>query len=161
VYMRRRYFSPQLGRFLTPDLMAIHQPEKFLRAPQGLHLYAFVANDPVNKTDPTGMSFLSFVGAVVGVALGVGVALAIVAGVAAMGSLAGALVGVVMALAVTGVSYAIAQNANPASNSGDFIRGLMIGFNAGLNGVLATAIFGGAIGITLGVVNFLATFDDV
>jgi RHS repeat-associated protein len=161
VYMRRRYYSPQLGRFLTPDLMAIYQPEKFLHAPQGLHLYAFVANDPLNKTDPTGMSFLSFLGAVVGVVLGVGVALAIVAGVAAMGSLAGAAVGIGLALAVTGVSYAIAQNANPGGDSGDFIRGLLVGFNAGMNGVLATAIFGGAVGVTLGVINFLATFEGV
>lgn len=33
VYMRRRYYAPSLGRFLTPDLMAIYQPEKFRHRP--------------------------------------------------------------------------------------------------------------------------------
>jgi RHS repeat-associated protein len=47
-YMHRRYYAPRLGRFLTPDLMAICQPEKFLHTPQGLHLYAFVRQDRSN-----------------------------------------------------------------------------------------------------------------
>ena len=66
VYMRRRYYSPALGRFLTPDLMAIYKPEELIHSPQHLHLYNYVANDPLNRTDPTGMSFWSVVGMVVG-----------------------------------------------------------------------------------------------
>src|SRR5262249_60562437 len=99
--MRRRYYSPRLGRFLTPDLMAIYQPEKFLHAPQGLHLYAFVANDPLNKTDPTGMSFWSFLGSVVGVIVGIVVAVAIVAAVVATGGIAGGFLGLGPALAAS------------------------------------------------------------
>jgi MFS family permease len=145
--------------------MAIYQPEKFLHAPQGLHLYAFVANDPLNKTDPTGMSFWSFLGSVVGVIVGIVVAVAIVAAVVATGGIAGVLLGIGLALAaslaVTGVSYLIASNVDPNSAFGQFMRGFMIGFNAGMNGVLAGAIFGPAVGVALGVINFLATFDGI
>jgi RHS repeat-associated protein len=165
VYMRRRYYSPQLGRFLTPDLMAIYQPQKFLHAPQALHLYAFVANDPLNKTDPTGLSFWSFVGAVVGAVVGVVAALAIVAAVVATGGTLGILLGIGLVVAASltavGVSYVIASNVDPNSAFGQFMRGFMIGFNAGMNGVLAGAIFGPVVGVALGVINFLATFDGI
>ena len=165
IYMQRRYYSPLLGRFLTPDLMATFQPENFLHMPQGLQLYTFVANDPLNKSDATGLSFWSFVGAVVGVAVGIIVGVAIVAAVVATGGLAGIALGIGLALGAslvaTGISYLIASNVDPASGFGQFMRGFMIGFNAGMNGVIATALFGPVIGITLGVINFLATFEGV
>ncbi len=165
VYMRRRYYAPSLGRFLTPDLMAIYQPEKFLHAPAALHLYAFVANDPMNRTDPTGLSFWSVLGAVVGVIVGIVVGVLIVAAVVATGGALGVLLGIGLALGasllVTGISYAVAANVDPNSAFGQFMRGFMIGFNAGMNGVLAGAIFGPVVGVALGVINFLAAFDDV
>lgn len=165
VYMRRRYYSPQLGRFLTPDMMAIYQPEKFLHAPQALHLYAFVANDPLDKTDPTGMSWWSFFGSVVGVIIGIIVAVAIIAAVVATGGALGVVLGIGLALAagllVTGVSYIIASNVDPNSAFGQFMRGFMIGFNAGMNGVLAGAIFGPVVGVALGVIVFLSTFEGI
>ncbi|MBI5115119.1 hypothetical protein HZA56_01455 [Candidatus Poribacteria bacterium] len=165
VYMRRRYYSPRLGRFLTPDLMAIYQPEKFLHFPQSLHLYAFVGNNPLNRTDPTGMSFWSFLGSVVGIIVGVVAAVAIIAAVVATGGTAGILLGIGLALgaslAVTGVSYLIASAVDPNSAFGQFVRGFMIGFNAGMNGVLAGAIFGPVVGVSIGVINFLATFDGI
>ena len=161
VYMRRRYYSPQLGRLLTPDLMAIYQPEAFLHTPQGLHLYAFVANDPLNKTDPTGLSFWSVFGAVVGVVVGIVAAVAIVATGGALGVLLAVGLALGASLLVTGVSYIIASNVDPNSAFGQFMRGFMIGFNAGMNGVLASAIFGPTVGIALGVINFLAAFDGI
>ena len=165
VYMRRRYYAPQIGRFLTPDLMATYQPEKFIHAPQGLHLYAFVANDPLNKQDSTGLSFWSFLGSVVGVVVGIIAAVAIVAAVVATGGIAGVLLGIGLALGaslvVTGVSYLVASNVDPNSGFGQFMRGFMIGFNAGMNGVLAAALFGPVVGVALGVINFLATFDGI
>ncbi len=169
VYMHRRYYAPQLGRFLTPDLMAIYQPEKFLHAPQGLHLYTFVANNPLNKTDPTGMSFWSIVGAVAGVIVGVAVGLAIVAAVVATGGVGGIFLGIGLALlaglAFTGVSYLAANNSNPNSDRYQFFRSFMIGFNAGMNGVLASTIVGGyvgfGVGVVLGLINLLAVHDGI
>ncbi len=132
VYMLRRYYSPQLGRFLTPDLMAIYQPERFLHLPQGLHLYAFVANNPLNNTDPTGLSFWSFIGSIVGVAAGIALSFA----------------GTFFAFGVVLVSYVVASNVDSNSGFGQFMRGFMIGFNSGLNG-------------PIGAIGFLATFDGI
>ena len=45
-YYRARYYSPDLGRFLNPD------PSGY---GDGMNLYAYVGNDPVNYTDPSGL----------------------------------------------------------------------------------------------------------
>lgn len=45
-YFRARHYSPVLGRFLQADPIG-HQG--------GMHLYAYVANDPLNATDREGL----------------------------------------------------------------------------------------------------------
>jgi RHS repeat-associated protein len=163
VSMYRCYYAPAIGRFLTPDLMALHQLDKFLHHPAGLHLYAYVANDPLNQTDPDGLSFWSIVGAVVGIAAGVVAGLLIIAATGGLGLLA---IGLVLAvsLAVTGVSYVIASNVDPNSGFGQFMRGFMIGFNAGLNFAVGRALLGGGalgatVGAAIGVINAMAAID--
>src|SRR5262249_34962772 len=39
-YMRRRYYAPEIGRFLTPDPLSLYQPQKFASNPKTLHPYA-------------------------------------------------------------------------------------------------------------------------
>jgi RHS repeat-associated protein len=49
-YLKSRYYSPTLGRFLTKDGIGYIRTSD----PRTLNLYAYVGNDPVNKTDPNG-----------------------------------------------------------------------------------------------------------
>lgn len=49
--MHARYCSPLLGRFLSVDRAGAS-----LRAPQTLNRYAYVANNPLNYVDPTGLA---------------------------------------------------------------------------------------------------------
>jgi hypothetical protein len=50
-----RYYSPALGRFLTPDPHIRYAPHLGLRKAISIHLTAFVMNNPVNITDPKGL----------------------------------------------------------------------------------------------------------
>ena len=49
VNMRGRIYDPRLGRFLTPDPYVTEPLD-----PQGLNRYAYVQNNPLTFTDPTG-----------------------------------------------------------------------------------------------------------
>jgi RHS repeat-associated protein len=49
VYLRARYYSPPVGRFLTPDSLV---PDPL--SSMGWNRYAYVGNNPVRYTDPSG-----------------------------------------------------------------------------------------------------------
>jgi RHS repeat-associated protein len=57
-----RYYSSQFGRFHSADWSAIPEavPYADLGNPQTLNLYAYVKNNPLNLTDPTGHGFQGF-----------------------------------------------------------------------------------------------------
>jgi RHS repeat-associated protein len=50
LYLRARYYQPEVGRFVTKDPW-IGNP----RAPATLNRYVYAVNNPANYTDPTGM----------------------------------------------------------------------------------------------------------
>jgi len=49
-YAFARYYNPRLGRFMTPDPLMGD-----IRNPQTLNRYAYVANNPLNLIDPSGL----------------------------------------------------------------------------------------------------------
>jgi RHS repeat-associated protein len=66
-YFGARYYASSMGRFMSPDpLPWIHWQrgneddqnmfEGFIANPQNFNLYAYVNNNPLNHTDPTGMN---------------------------------------------------------------------------------------------------------
>ena len=57
-YAVNRQYDPLQGRFTQVDPAGMKAVQ--LEAPQTLNLYAYCANDPVNRTDPNGLGFFSF-----------------------------------------------------------------------------------------------------
>ena len=49
-HLNARYYSPEWRRFISPDSSEYIDPE----TPNGLNLYAYCNNDPVNYADPSG-----------------------------------------------------------------------------------------------------------
>ena len=56
-YLNARYYSPELRRFISPDDTAYLDSENV----DGLNLYAYCNNDPVNRIDPSGHAWYSTV----------------------------------------------------------------------------------------------------
>ena len=67
-YLNTRYYDPETGRFISPDGIEYLDPESV----NGLNLYAYCGNDPVNRIDPNGNFWLTtlFVGMLIGAAIG-------------------------------------------------------------------------------------------
>ena len=49
-YLTTRYYDPEIGRFISPDSVDYLDPQSI----NGLNLYAYCMNDPVNYADPSG-----------------------------------------------------------------------------------------------------------
>lgn len=85
-YITSRYYDPEIGRFISPDSVDYLDPATI----NGLNLYAYCGNDPVNRVDPTGhFAISSFL-------IGLGIS-----------ALIGAVVGAFSYTASEGLSYAI------------------------------------------------------
>lgn len=49
-YINFRYYDPLIGRFTAPDSVDYLDPKSI----NGLNLYAYCNNDPINLYDPSG-----------------------------------------------------------------------------------------------------------
>ena len=104
-YLNARYYSPAWRRFISPDASEYIDPE----TPNGLNLYAYCYNDPVNYADPSGHAPEWLKNLLTGVGIVIGTALFVTAIIASAGTV-GALVGVgaaAIGLSTTAVSTAV------------------------------------------------------
>ena len=75
-FLNARYYNPQWRRFISPDSTDYLDPESV----NGLNLYAYCNNDPVNYADPSGHFMIStavLIGAIIGAVVGAGVSFGI------------------------------------------------------------------------------------
>ena len=66
-----RFYNPKWRRFISPDDTAYLDPE----TPNGLNLYAYCNNDPVNYSDPSGNIAISTIATAMLIGFGIGFAI--------------------------------------------------------------------------------------
>ncbi|MBP3437012.1 MAG: RHS repeat-associated core domain-containing protein [Clostridia bacterium] len=68
-FLKTRYYDPEIGRFMTIDDLSYLDPESI----NGLNLYAYCLNNPVNCVDPNGTFVLTtaiLIGLIAGAVIG-------------------------------------------------------------------------------------------
>ncbi len=121
-WVSSRYYSPELCRWISPDSVDYLDPSSI----NGLNLYAYCGNDPVNKYDPSGHAFIS-------VLVGLGIAALIGAGIGAASYTAGQLID----YAITG-DFEWSWGGFIGSTVGGAIGGAITFATAGIGGAFAT-----------------------
>ena len=121
-WVSSRYYSPELCRWISPDSIEYLDSQSI----NGLNLYAYCGNDPVNRFDPTGHAFIS-------VLVGLGIAALIGAGIGAASYTAGQLID----YAITG-DFEWSWGGFIGSTVGGAIGGAITFATAGIGGAFAT-----------------------
>src|SRR5262249_38589901 len=128
LYLNARYYSPALGRFISPDAVVQDALDPGAWAP-----YTYCRNNPTTFVDPSGRSFWGiFLAALAIVALIVVVVVCVVLDVFSFGTLTPALAVGIIALGsvVGGVVGGLAANAK-GGNTDDIITGVLVGAAVG------------------------------
>ena len=133
-YCNSRYYSPELCRWISPDSIEYLDPESI----NGLNLYAYCGNAPVNKYDPTGHFALTTFGiwAIVGI---VSAAIVIGGGTQLVSNALAGETGSDLWRGVAGAALGSGVNALALCLS-PFTGGASLAFAAGLGAVVQTGV---------------------
>ena len=158
-YLNARYYSPEWRRFISPDDTAYLDPESV----NGLNLYCYCNNDPINFVDPSGHVVIAAIifGGAIGFALGFGFSVAgqyaasngdwnkVNLWMAAYDGLWGAVNGV---LAATSITTPLAVLAGAAMGGISSVGSDLIFNNGNINwdGVIINTVLGGVAGLIAG-----------
>ena len=152
-WVSSRYYSPELCRWISPDSIEYLDPESI----NGLNLYVYCGNDPINYIDPDGhapkwwQSILIGVGIIAGAAF-FAAAMVYTGGVAGYLIAAGqAALGGLKLAAVAGATAGIVRAGKTAIDGGDIGgvgKSLVLGFS---DGFLAGSIYAGIGMISAGI----------
>ena len=141
-FLKTRYYDPEIGRFMTIDDLSYLDPDSI----NGLNLYAYCLNNPVNCIDPTGNApWWSWL--ISGLQLVGGIALCFVPGAQGIG--AGLILGGTLGLIANAASPAIAQMIGGASSIANGWSAISTGVSIvglglpGLIGGIALMLVGG------------------
>ena len=150
------YYSPELCRWISPDSIEYLDPESI----NGLNLYAYCGNDPVNYYDPSGHTPEWLQGLAIGLAivgallvagaitvLTCGVGTSIMVGTLAGSMLHGAAIGTLIGAGVGVVGGAIVGGALTDWS----VEGILTGIGIGFGGL---AFLGAIIGATAGGIHY-------
>ncbi len=155
VHLGSRYYSPDLGRFISADWYPLENPTKAALLPQAYHVYAYALNNPLSFKDPSGLFVFLIAGAVLagilvgaliatGVAFGVGFVAGLIYGLSngqGWGSLMTALETALLTTvgmwlgAVTGALAGFAIGGPTGAIIGAIVGGAMGGMNGLISGM--------------------------
>ena len=139
-YCNARYYSPKWRRFISPDSTSYLDPDSV----NGLNLYCYCYNDPVNYCDPSGHLPNWAKWLIGGIAFAGAVALTLWSG--------GALTPVLVGMGISIVSGALIEGAIAAYNGDGFWSGFRDGAADG-------AMWGGIFALASSTVSFVKHFD--
>jgi RHS repeat-associated protein len=128
-YLFRRYYDPELGRFISQDPVL-----GALKQPQTLNRYAYVINNPLRFTDPTGEFLNILIGAIAGALIG-GIGCWLAGGedcwkAALMGAAVGAFAGATFGLGMS--AFGVGTAAEVAASSASIVAGSWASVGAGV-----------------------------
>lgn len=120
-YLNSRYYSPEWRRFISPDDTAYLDSE----TPNGLNLYCYCGNDPVNYADPSGHEAKWLAWLISGVLVTAGIVACAVAapGIFGLGLIGGICIGIGAGSIINGY----VTEANGGSFWGGYIGGAISG----------------------------------
>lgn len=146
-YLNSRYYDPEIGRFISPDILSIL--DETMMDENGLNLYMYCGNNPIMRVDANGMAWWNPFSWNWNVAGQIAAAVGIVIGLAALTIAAAFIGGPVLVGAAIGAWIGTA--------AGGIYGGVKYGTEGIIPGMLGGFIAGAAIGAATGVVYGLVT----